>query len=117
MEVNNVVYDENSSSSDSISESLIVPRPPSEICIETEIALSWNETESIDNSAVANDEVLSDTVQKTECGINNSKNSSETRVEFETVSKVQSEIQNTHNVPSMHSEYIDHESLIKRHLV
>ena len=72
--------------------------------MEAQITPNWNEIENVGNMAVAN----------TEYEDENSKISSEIQVETETVSNVESEIQNMNNVAS---EYITYESLNKERLV
>ena len=91
IEFNNTVY--NSSNSNSISDSLIGYRPPSENRINSEIAQDSNEIGSIADSSSANNNLSSDTSSNAECEIDNSKNSRENQAETEVVSE--SEVNNT----------------------
>ena len=91
IEFNNTVY--NSSNSNSISDSLIGYRPPSENRINSEIAQDSNEIGSIADSSSANNNLSSDTSSNAECEIDNSKNSRENQAETEVVSE--SEVDNT----------------------
>ena len=72
IELNNTVYNESSSTSNSISDSLIAHRPSSENQMDSEIDQNPNEIESFANSSGANDNLSSDVNLNTECEIDNS---------------------------------------------
>lgn len=103
IEFNNTVY--NSSNSNSISDSLIGYRPPSENRINSEIAQDSNEIGSIADSSSANNNLSSDTSSNAECEIDNSKNSRENQAETEVVSE--SEVDNTRD--PVRSDYVTFE--------
>ena len=103
IEFNNTVY--NSSNSNSISDSLIGYRPPSENQINSEIDQDSNEIGSIADSSSANNNLSSDTSSNAECEIDNSKNSRENQAETEVVSE--SEVDNTRD--PVRSDYVTFE--------
>ena len=113
IELNNTVYNESSSASNSISDSLIGHRPPSENRMDSETAQNPNEIESNAGSSSANDNLSSDMNLNTECEIDNSKISIENQAETGIVSK--SEIDNT--LDPACKEYIAFESLTDERLV
>ena len=103
IEFNNTVY--NSSNSNSISDSLIGYRPPSDNQINSEIAQDSNEIGSIADSSSTNDNLSPDSSSNAECEIDNSKNSRENQAETEIVSE--SEVDNTGD--PVRSDYVTFE--------
>ena len=103
IEFNNTVY--NSSNSNSISDSLIGYRPPSDNQINSEIAQDSNEIGSIADSSSTNDNLSPDSSSNAECEIDNSKNSRENQAETEIVSE--REVNNTGD--PVRSDYVTFE--------